>query len=180
MRLRQRIGPKPYTVYDHGVGGDADDPPQHSRYSWRGIGCQRKRISVFIEKKTVCCFLCRSWRTSPARGVSSRISEHILITMDLGEKVKPSRPSVPRGTPVEESTRWGTTLSSKANLHHAIDFRAFCVANLVTCPADSRGNETFELHRVWRSSLQIRFGLVPHGAALAACLEWNGLSKKTV
>jgi len=45
-------------------------------------------------------------------------------------------------------TRWSTTLSSKVNLPHAINFRAFCSAKLVTYPADIRGVETLELHRV--------------------------------
>jgi hypothetical protein len=46
------------------------------------------------------------------------------------------------------STRWSTALSSKVNLHHAIKLMALRSENLVTYPADSRGNETFELHRV--------------------------------
>ena len=29
-------------------------------------------------------------------------------------------------------TRWSTALSSKVNVHHAIDFRVLCGANLVT------------------------------------------------
>jgi len=39
-------------------------------------------------------------------------------------------------------TRWTTTLSSKVNLPHAINFRAVCGANLGTIPTDFGGNET--------------------------------------
>ena len=45
------------------------------------------------------------------------------------------------------STRWNTTLSSKVNLHLAIDFKALCGEKLVTCPADFRGNGTRAAHR---------------------------------
>ena len=45
------------------------------------------------------------------------------------------------------STRWSTTLSSKVNLPHAINFRALCGANLVTSRSKFRPNETCELHR---------------------------------
>jgi hypothetical protein len=45
------------------------------------------------------------------------------------------------------STRWSTTLSSTANLPHAIDFRALCGSNLVTFPADFRVVESLERHR---------------------------------
>jgi len=34
--------------------------------------------------------------------------------------------------PVLEATRWTTILSSKVNVHHAIDFRALLGADLVT------------------------------------------------
>ena len=34
------------------------------------------------------------------------------------------------------ATRWTTTLPSKVNLHHAIDFKALCGANLVTLCTD--------------------------------------------
>ena len=44
--------------------------------------------------------------------------------------------------------RWTTHLSSKVNLHHAIDLRAFCGENLVTYSLELWGNETPEVHRV--------------------------------
>ena len=40
------------------------------------------------------------------------------------------------------------TLSSKVNLPHTINFTALYGANLVTYPANFRGVETLELHRV--------------------------------
>jgi hypothetical protein len=46
-----------------------------------------------------------------------------------------------------ESTRWSTTRLSNGNLSHAFNL---CGANLVTYPADFRGVETLELHRVER------------------------------
>jgi len=36
-------------------------------------------------------------------------------------------------------TRWSTTVSSKVNLYHAINFRALCGANLVTLPRKTQG-----------------------------------------
>jgi len=45
-------------------------------------------------------------------------------------------------------TRWSSIISSKVNSHHAINFRALCVANLVTYPPEFRGDETLEVHRV--------------------------------
>ena len=44
--------------------------------------------------------------------------------------------------------RLSSTLSSKVILNHAIDFRIKYGANLVSYPADFRGNETLELRRV--------------------------------
>ena len=46
------------------------------------------------------------------------------------------------------TTRWSTTLASKVNLPHAINFRALCGANLVTYPADFWRNKTRVAHRV--------------------------------
>ena len=43
---------------------------------------------------------------------------------------------------VQGATRSSTTLSSEVNLHHAINFRALCGANVVTYPAKFRGIET--------------------------------------
>ena len=50
--------------------------------------------------------------------------------------------------PPRPAARWSTTLSSKVNLPHVINFGAFCGANLVTYPPELWGNETFVLHRV--------------------------------
>ena len=44
--------------------------------------------------------------------------------------------------------RWGTTLSPKVNLHHAINFRALCGAKLVTLQSKFRPKETRVVHRV--------------------------------
>ena len=41
-----------------------------------------------------------------------------------------------------------TALSSKVNLQHAIIFRAWCSAKLVTPPPECGGPETLVLHRV--------------------------------
>jgi len=46
------------------------------------------------------------------------------------------------------ATRCSTTISSKVNLLHVINLRAWCVANSVTLPSRFEGNETLELHRV--------------------------------
>ena len=35
-----------------------------------------------------------------------------------------------------QATWWNSTLSPKVNLHHAINFRALCGANLVTQPSE--------------------------------------------
>ena len=51
------------------------------------------------------------------------------------------------------STRWTTTISSKVNLPHAINFRVLCGAKLVTLPLEFRGNETSVAHRVDPPSL---------------------------
>jgi len=51
------------------------------------------------------------------------------------------------------SKRWSTTLSSKVNLPHAINFGALCDANLVTYPADFREVKPLELDRVERAQL---------------------------
>ena len=52
--------------------------------------------------------------------------------------------------PNHPTTRWCTTLSSKVNLHHAIDFRALRGANLVTEPskfeASKPSKETLALY----------------------------------
>ena len=37
------------------------------------------------------------------------------------------------------ATRWATTLSSKVNFHHRINFENLCGAHLVTFPSESRG-----------------------------------------
>jgi len=52
--------------------------------------------------------------------------------------VAPLRNGTVRAT---AAARLTTTLSSKVNLHHAINFRALCGANLVTYPADFRGTK---------------------------------------
>ena len=44
------------------------------------------------------------------------------------------------------ATRWRTTLSSKANLQHAIDFKASCGAKLVTQRSNFPANEALEFH----------------------------------
>ena len=46
--------------------------------------------------------------------------------------------------PAQPTARWSTTLPSKVNLPHAINFRAVCGANLL----ESGVNETLELDRV--------------------------------
>ena len=46
--------------------------------------------------------------------------------------------------------RWSTTLSSKVNLPHVIDFRALCVANLVTYPQSSGGTKSPYSTEWWR------------------------------
>ena len=43
------------------------------------------------------------------------------------------------------ATRRSTKLSSKVNLHHAINFRALCGANLITKWSRFRPNEALEL-----------------------------------
>ena len=45
-------------------------------------------------------------------------------------------------------TRWITGLPSKVNLPGVIDSHAKCGANMVTLPADIRGNEMCVVHRV--------------------------------
>ena len=56
------------------------------------------------------------------------------------------------GNTVGTSTQWRSTLSSKVNLHHTINFGALCSATLVTrwsrLPLKPGPNETLELHRV--------------------------------
>ena len=42
----------------------------------------------------------------------------------------------------EGTTQWSTALSSKVNLHTAIDLRGSCGTNLVTYPAEFRRVET--------------------------------------
>ena len=46
------------------------------------------------------------------------------------------------------STRWSMTLSSKVTLPHAIDFRALCGENMVTCPGDFCGVEPKQFQAV--------------------------------
>ena len=46
------------------------------------------------------------------------------------------------------ATRWSSTISSKVDLPHAINFRALCGVNLITLRSKFRANETPELHRV--------------------------------
>ena len=48
------------------------------------------------------------------------------------------------------TARWITTLSSKVDLSHAINFRVLCGDNFVTCPSEFQGNETLVLLRVGR------------------------------
>ena len=45
-------------------------------------------------------------------------------------------------------TRWSTTLPSKVNMPHAMNFRDKCGTNLVTQPSDIRGIKTLEIFRV--------------------------------
>ena len=49
------------------------------------------------------------------------------------------------------TTRWSSNLSSKVDLHHAIEFRTLCGANLVTYPLELWWNQTLKLHRVVRA-----------------------------
>ena len=51
----------------------------------------------------------------------------------------------------EDATLRTTDLSSKVNLPAAVDLNASCGANMVTLPADIRGNEMFEVRRVARA-----------------------------
>ena len=55
-----------------------------------------------------------------------------------------------------------TSLSSKVNLPHAINFRAFCGANVVTYPPEFREDETLELHLVDPVLTLDRAGDNPH------------------
>ena len=48
----------------------------------------------------------------------------------------------------QQTTWWSSTRSSKVNLHHAINFRSICGANVVTYSPKFWGNATLELHRV--------------------------------
>ena len=48
------------------------------------------------------------------------------------------------------ATRWTAHLLSKVNLPRVINFKALRCANIVTLPADIRGNETCVAHRVGR------------------------------
>ena len=50
--------------------------------------------------------------------------------------------------PNTPTTRRTTTRSSKINLQHALNFRAFCGANFVTYSANFKGNETRVAYRV--------------------------------
>ena len=51
------------------------------------------------------------------------------------------------------TTRWSWTLSSKANLQYAINFRALCGTNLVIYPPELWWNQTLKLHRVVRDQI---------------------------
>jgi len=72
----------------------------------------------------------------------SRYCEHCPDGFDLHLLKKPL------------ATRWNTTLSSKVNLPHTIDFGALYVADLDTQPSTFRGTEALELHRVESDSDQ--------------------------
>jgi len=50
-------------------------------------------------------------------------------------------------------TRWSTTLSSKVNFPHAINFRAFCDAHFVTLWSNFRPNKSCVLHRTGMSTV---------------------------
>ena len=67
---------------------------------------------------------------------------------DVNRKTREWDVSNSTGTLV--TTRWSTTLSSKVNLFHTIDFRAVCGVHLVPHPSKFGGNETFGPHRVAR------------------------------
>jgi len=65
-------------------------------------------------------------------------------------------------------TRWTSTLSSKVNLQHAINFRVSCGANLVTYPTKFWGGETLELHRV-----DVRDGIGLLGIPQDTCTQFS-------
>ena len=79
-----------------------------------------KRIHILFKR--------RSLQTS----VNIRVAE-IITVGNLGWYVR--------------NIRWSTTLSSKVNLHHAIDFRAVRTIRCSQLPADFRGDETLVDHR---------------------------------
>ena len=80
-------------------------------------------------------------------------------------------------------TRCSTTLASKVNSPDAVNFRkALCDANLVTYPADSRGDDTRVLHRVLQRSGEADLtGCSSHckGTSFTRkCRPWQVLSSK--
>ena len=67
-----------------------------------------------------------NWETKPRKAL--RVGIPVDVLGEMGTFVN----LVPR---IALPTRCSTTLSSKVNLHHAINFRALCGANLVTQPS---------------------------------------------
>ena len=55
--------------------------------------------------------------------------------------------------PAQRATRWGTTLSSKVNLPHAIEFTALCGATLVSNSTESGLNKA-SCSNVWSVTFQ--------------------------
>ena len=49
-----------------------------------------------------------------------------------------------------QTKRWTTNISPKVNSPSVICFESLCGANVVTLPADIKGNEMFLVHRVAR------------------------------
>ena len=103
---------------------------------------------------------------------------------------------VGRGTPLEEgqhrrrlrnltATRWSTTLPSKVNLPHAIDFRALCGTVTSKLTRKSMVNETFELHcaggwnaghaKLWLDAAVLAQAMPVKCAVVAPTLRKNGV-----
>ena len=85
---------------------------------WSGEGADRIGTGPFRARTQVIYVYLRYWAIS-SQGAD--LGEHDGLDFEGGD--------------FPHATRWTTNLSSKVNLHHAIDFRALCGANLVTCPA---------------------------------------------
>ena len=82
-------------------------------------------------------------------------------------------------TNTSPSTRWSTTLSSKVNLHYAMNFGALWGANLVTQLSKFRNNEPLEVHRVVLSFATSRWGFLlqesgPLNAVHLSRHKWPG------